>query len=162
MMTSEYSQDTVKHRFGDQAVSVFLLWPLILVAGVSVQALDVEFSTLMWFFGFASAGTFIALAVIAVIGTWPRLMRPDNEGQIMQGGKSFFAAMIMVCLFQITMIPAAYAWTLVANPRLRITSYVVDQTLPSLLGIAIGYSVVIASIGFVVGRLNYKRLLAPR
>ena len=145
-----------------QAVSVFLLWPLILVAGVSVQALDVEFSTLMWFFGFASAGTFIALAVIAVIGTWPRLMRPDNEGQIMQGGKSFFAAMIMVCLFQITMIPAAYAWTLVANPRLRITSYVVDQTLPSLLGIAIGYSVVIASIGFVVGRLNYKRLLAPR
>lgn len=145
-----------------QAIGVFLLWPLLLVAGVGVQALDVKLSTMMWFGGFALAGTFVALAVIAVIGTWPRLMRPDDEGQIMQGGKSFFAAMIMVCLFQITMIPAVYVWTWVANPRHRITSYVVDQSLPSLLGIAIGYAFIVTSIGFAIGGLNYKRLLAPR
>jgi hypothetical protein len=145
-----------------QAVGVFLLWPLLLVAGVGVQTLDVELKTLLWFLGFALAGTVIALAVVAVVGTWPRLMRPDNEGQILQGGKSFFAAMVMVTTFHITMLPAVLMWHDVTNPRTRITSQLVDENLPVLLGIAASYAAVIAIIGFLIGGWNYRRLLAPR
>jgi hypothetical protein len=145
-----------------QAIGVFLLWPLLLVAGIGVQTLGVELKTTLWFLGFALTGTAIALAVVAVVGTWPRLMRPDNEGQILQGGKSFFAAMVMVTTFHITMMPAAVLWSWVTNPRNRITSFLADEWLPWILGIAASYAAVIAIIGFLVGGWNYRRLLAPR
>lgn len=145
-----------------QAIGVFLLWPLVLVASIGVQSLGVEFKTVLWFFGFALTGTFIALAVVAVIGTWPRVMRPDNEGQILQGGKSFVAAMVMVTTFHITMMPAAILWQWITNPRNRVTSYLADEWLPSILGIAVGYAAIITMIGFLIGGWNYRRLLAPR
>jgi hypothetical protein len=134
----------------------------LLVAGIGVQTLGVELKTTLWFLGFALTGTAIALAVVAVVGTWPRLMRPDNEGQILQGGKSFFAAMVMVTTFHITMMPAAVLWSWVTNPRNRITSFLADEWLPWILGIAASYAAVIAIIGFLVGGWNYRRLLAPR
>lgn len=145
-----------------QAIGIFLMWPLLLVAGIGVQTLEVEVETMMWFLGFALSGTVIALAVVAVIGTWPRLMRPDNEGQILQGGKSFLAAMLMVTTFHITMLPAAVMWQYVTTPRNRITEYVVDEHMPYVFATAAGYAAVLAVIGYFLGGFNYRRLLAPR
>ena len=144
-----------------QAIGAFLLWPLILVAGVGVQTLDVELKTMLWFLGFALSGTVIALAVIAAVGTWPRLMRPDTEGQILQGSKSFFAAMIMVTAFHMTMLPAMLLWAEVTGRR-RVTTFMADEHLPWLLGAATAYAAIIAILGLSLGSWNYRRLLAPR
>ena len=119
---------------------------------------------MLWFLGIALAGTLVALEVVAIIGTWPRLMRPDAEGQILQGGKSFIAAMIMVTLFQAALTPAFYLWLQLTRyvQRNHITSYQVDEWLPSLLGAAILYGLLVAALGFWIGGHNYRRLLAPR
>ena len=145
-----------------QAIGVFLLWPLLLVAGAGVQMLAVELSTMLWFLGFALAGTLTALAVVAVVGTWPRLMRPDNEGQILQGGKSFLAAMVMVTAFHITMLPAVVVWSIVSNRRSIIAPDQIAEHLPLALAFAAAYALVIATIGSWLGGWNYRRLLAPR
>lgn len=145
-----------------QAIGAFLLWPLLLVAGAGMQILDVQVSTVMWYFGFALAGTLIALAVVAVVGTWPRLMRPDSEGQILQGGKSFLAAMVMVSVFHMTMVPAIFEWSKVVGRNRFISSELVAEQLPMVLGRAALYATVIAVLGFLIGARNYRRLLAPR
>lgn len=147
-----------------QAIAGFLLWPLLLVCGAGVQMLDVEATTMLWFLGFALSGTLVALGVVAIVGTWPRLMRPDAEGQILQGGKSFLAAMVMVTLFQLTMTPAIIGWrslTIYAQ-RNRVTSGMVHEHLPTLLAIAGGYALLVSLVGFWLGGRNYKKLLAPR
>jgi len=147
-----------------QAIATFLLWPLLLVATVGVQMIDARASEVAWFVGFAVAGTLGALGVVAVIGTWPRLMRPDAEGQIMQGGKSFLAAMVMVTTFQITMIPAILFWSWLTRyvRNHPVTSETVAHYLPTLLAGATGYGLLIALLGTWLGSRNYRTLLAPR
>ena len=147
-----------------QAIGGFLLWPLLLVTGSGIQTLHVESNALLWFIGFATAGTLCALGVVAVVGTWPRLMRPDTEGQILQGGKSFLAAMVMVTLFQLTMMPAVVFWRWLTTyaRTTHVTSGLVAEFMPWALGAAILYGAAIATVGLWIGGLNYRRLLAPR
>ncbi|MCK5943777.1 MAG: hypothetical protein KAI24_17465 [Planctomycetes bacterium] len=147
-----------------QAIAAFLLWPLLLVAVVGVQMLAVDARTIGWFVGFALAGTLAALGVVAVIGTWPRLMRPDAEGQILQGGKSFLAAMVMVTTFQIAMAPAMASWTWLVRDTYRnpLRSDVVADQLPLALAAALAYGAVLALLGTWLGSRNYRALLAPR
>ena len=147
-----------------QAIATFLLWPLLLVATVGVQMIGASAREIAWFAGFALAGTLGALGVVAVIGTWPRLMRPDAEGQIMQGGKSFLAAMVMVTTFQIVMIPAILFWSyLTRYVRQRpVSSDMVADYLPTLLAGAVGYGLLVAALGTWLGGRNYRTLLAPR
>lgn len=147
-----------------QAIATFLMWPLLLVAVAGTQALDVDVYSMLWFLGLALTGTLVALGVVAMVGTWPRLMRPDAEGQILQGGKSFIAAMIMVTMFQCALMPAFYLWLQLTNyvRRNRVTSYQVEEWLPWILGAAVLYGLLVATFGFWVGGRNYRRLLAPR
>jgi len=147
-----------------QAIAAFLMWPLLLVAFVSTQTLGVGVYSISWFVGLALAGTLVALGVVAVIGTWPRLMRPDAEGQILQGGKSFLAAMLMVTTFQCALTPAFYLWFTLTHhvQRNRITSFQVEQWLPWLLGAAVVYGLLVATAGLWIGGRNYRRLLAAR
>jgi hypothetical protein len=147
-----------------QAIATFLLWPLLLVAVVGVQMIGASAREVAWFVGFALAGTLGALGVVAVIGTWPRLMRPDAEGQIMQGGKSFLAAMVMVTTFQVTMIPAILFWSWLTRyvRRHPLPDAQVAEHLPTLLSGAFGYGLLIALTGTWLGSRNYRTLLAPR
>ena len=146
------------------AIATFLMWPLLLVAVVGVQMIGANAREVAWFVGFALAGTLGALGVVAVIGTWPRLMRPDAEGQIMQGGKSFLAAMVMVTTFQITMIPAILFWSWLTRLARynRLDSEQVAEHLPTLLAGAFGYGLLMALLGTWLGSRNYRTLLAPR
>lgn len=147
-----------------QAIAAFLTWPLLLVAVAGSQTLDVSVQGLLWFLGLALGGTLVALGVVAIVGTWPRLMRPDSEGQILQGGKSFLAAMIMVTMFQGALMPAFYLWLQLSNYARRdlVTVEWITEWLPWSLGAAILYGLLVATFGFWVGGRNYRRLLAPR
>ena len=140
------------------------MWPLLLVACAGAYTLDVDLQSMLWFLGVALAGTLVALGVVAVVGTWPRLMRPDAEGQILQGGKSFVAAMVMVTAFQAALMPAFYLWVRVTQhvQSNRITAYQVGTVMPWILGAAILYGLLVGALGLWIGGRNYRRLLAPR
>ncbi|MDO8360115.1 MAG: hypothetical protein Q7T08_08750, partial [Devosia sp.] len=97
-----------------QAVGLFLLWPFVLVGAAGAQMLGASGTTLLVFAGIALPGTLVALGVLAVVGTWPRLMRPDEGGQIAQGGRSFLAAILLVLLFEVAVSPAMVGWILMS------------------------------------------------
>lgn len=147
-----------------QAIAVFLLWPMLLVAAAGMHLLQVRAWTLLWFVGFAFAGTLAALGIVAAVGTSPRLMRPDSDGQILQGGKSFLAAMIMVTAFQATMVPVMFAWQLLTRDlhRRELSFEALQQGAPIALGAAITYGLLVFVLGTWLGGLHYRRLLAPR
>lgn len=148
-----------------QAIAVLLLWPLMLVAVIGSHQLQVATGTMLWFVAFALAGTVLALGVVATVGTWPRLMRPDAEGQILQGGRSFLAAMVMVLLFQLTLMPAMMAWSLLVL-RAQQTGVLnfaqVESLLPWALAAAATYALLIGLAGVLLGTRHYRRLLSPR
>ncbi len=93
-----------------EAVAVFLLWPLVLVGAAGVHLFGAGATALLGFVGLALGGTLAALGVLAIVGTSPRLMRPDDSGQVAQGGRSFVAALLLVLLFQLALAPAMFAW----------------------------------------------------
>lgn len=147
-----------------QAVALFLLWPLLLVAAAGSHLLDASPTTLLLFVALALAGTMAALGVLAMVGTWPRLMRPDDGGQIVQSGRSFLAAMVLVVGFEVAVSPAVFGWWqltgwLMQRPRigaelLPYAGWVVAAAW--LFGLAVG------GLGLLVGAWNYARLLRPR
>ncbi|MCB9876913.1 MAG: hypothetical protein H6835_04840 [Planctomycetes bacterium] len=144
-----------------QAIAVFLLWPLLLVILAGVKLLDADLLAVSRFVGVAIGGTLAALGVIAVVGTWPRLMRPDRDGQILQGGKTFLAAMVMVTLFEVTLAPAAIAWWWLGDHPHSFTSAELAQLWPHIVGLAIGYGALVGLAGLWLGGRNYRRLLQP-
>ena len=118
-----------------------------------------------WFVVIALAGTAAALGVLAIVGTWPRLMRPDAEGQIMQGGKTFLAAMVLVTIFELVVAPAMFAWLWLshfAEQQRGLTLEVARQHAPWVLAAALAYGGLIATLGIWLGGRNYRRLLTPR
>lgn len=146
------------------AVAVFLSWPLVLVAAAGMQLLDADLLTIACFGGTALGGTAVALGVLAVVGTWPRLMRPDAEGQILQGGRSFLAAMVLVTLFEVAVSPAVLGFLWLRDHAQR-DGLAADEALafaPWVVGAALGYGALIAAAGVWLGGRNYRRLLRPR
>ena len=151
------------------AIATFLLWPLLLVAACNAQILDAQAHTVARFVAIALGGTLAALGVLAVVGTWPRLMRPDVDGQILQGGKSFLAAMVLVTAFELAMAPGAFAWSrLVDHARHlhevdgTLTPVTISAWAPWVVAAALGYGALIGAIGLWLGGRNYRRLLAPQ
>jgi len=146
-----------------QAVFVLLLWPLLLVAVAGVLVLDVEPRTLLAFAGIALGGTLVAVGVLAVVGTWPRLMRPD-DGHVAQGGRGFLAALLLVGAFELAAAPGVAAW-LWLNAQTRHRLLTVDVALawtPWVVAAAVVYGAVVASLGAWLGARNFRRLLRPR
>ena len=110
--------------------------------------------------GVALAGTLAALGVLAIVGTWPRLMRPDEGGQIVQGGRSFLAAMVLVLLFELVLSPTWPAWQwLAANVR---TEADVRGAGPWIVAAAWVWGVVVAAVGVAIGARNFRRLSTAR
>jgi hypothetical protein len=147
-----------------QAVALFLLWPLLLVAAAGSHLLGASPTTLGLFVALALAGTAAALGVLAVVGTWPRLMRPDDGGQIVQGGRSFLAAMLLVVAFETVLSPAVFGWWYLTGwlmQRPRVGAELLPYA-PWVVGAAWVFGLAIGGLGFVVGTRNYRRLLQPR
>lgn len=147
------------------AVFLFLLWPLLLIATAGVTLLAVEANTLLVFLGIAIGGTFAALGVLAVVGTLPLLMRPDSGGQIQQGGRSFFAALLLVLGFELTVAPAMFGWLYVTHHARDL-----DQGLPLATALqwapwlvlaALGYGALCLLFGGWIASRNYRKLLSP-
>ncbi len=146
------------------AIFVFLLWPLLLVAFAGAAMLGASRAALLVFGAIALGGTFAALGVLATVGTWPRLMRPDDGGQAVQGGKSFLAAMVLVLVYYLALLPALVAWVWLGQ-------HTRDRTLrpgaaraaaPWVAGGACAYGLLVLALGLLVGTRNFRRLLAPR
>ncbi len=146
------------------AIAVFLLWPLVLVGAAGVHLLEANATTLVTFVGVAIGGTLAALGVLAIVGTSPRLMRPDDGGQIMQGGRSFIAAMLLVMTFELVMSPAVYCWWKLSElaQEYGLRSEVAHDWAPWVVGAAIGFGACIGLLGLWLGGRNYRRLLAAR
>jgi hypothetical protein len=148
------------------AIAALLLWPLVLVAGAGVHLLEANRATLIAFLGMGSGGTLAALGVMAVVGTWPRLMRPDDGGQILQGGRTFLAATVLVLLFEVAVSPAVVGWWwLCDQARRSMTGLRLETALawaPAVVAGAVLGGAAIAGLGTWIGARNYRRLLAPR
>lgn len=144
------------------AIFVFLLWPMLLVAAAGAVLFAIEGPVLLTFLGTAVGGTLAALGVLAVIGTLPLLMRPDDGGHVAQGGRSFLAALVLVVAFQLTMAPGALAWSLVVVPNSEHRNGAPWQYAPWVVGAAVGYGLLVAAVGSVIGARNFRRLLQPR
>jgi hypothetical protein len=147
-----------------QAIALFLMWPLLLVGAAGSQLLGASPLTLLLFTGIALAGTASALGVLSIIGTSPRLMRPDDGGQIVQGGRSFLAAMLLVILFELASAPAVQGWWWLTE-RLRRQPMRSDELLPYapwVVGLAWLLGLTVAGIGIGIGARNYARLSRAR
>lgn len=144
------------------AIGAFLLWPMLLVAAAGAMVFAIDGPVLLTFLGTALGGTLAALGVLAVIGTLPLLMRPDDSGHVVQGGRSFLAALVLVVAFQLTMLPGALAWSLVVVPNSEHRNGPPWQFAPWLVAAAIGYGALVAGLGGWIGARNFRRLLQPR
>ncbi|MCA8974386.1 MAG: hypothetical protein KDC98_06670 [Planctomycetes bacterium] len=147
-----------------EAVGILLLWPLLLVAAVSSHATGASPRTLMLFGALALPGILIALGALALIGTTPWLVRPDEGRQLAQGGRNFFASLLLITVFELLMSPAFYLWMELSSwahdndlsPELvqRWTPWVIAGTW--LAGLAV------FGLGLAIGGRNFRRLTTPR
>ncbi|MCU0865616.1 MAG: hypothetical protein MUC36_17670 [Planctomycetes bacterium] len=147
-----------------QAVFVFLCWPLLLVTGFGAWLLGADGSVLLTFVGIGLGGNCTALGVLAVVGTWPRLMQPDQGGQVLQGGRSFLAALLLVAGFELACAPVVIAWWR-WHPELLVwrpdPAELGDAAL-LVVGAAMLYGSITATLGNWIGTANVRRLLRPR
>lgn len=146
------------------AIFVFLLWPLLLVGLAGALTLDAGPAALLAFTGIALGGTLTALGVLAAVGTWPRLMQPDDGGQAAQSGRSFLGALLLVVGFELAAAPAVFGWLWLQElaQHRPLSADVVWQWAPQVVAAAGGYGLLIAALGILVGTANYRRLLRPR
>ena len=147
-----------------QAVFVFLLWPLLLVLVAGAWLLGAGRAALVATAGTALGGTFGAIGVLAVIGTLPPLVRPDDGGQVQQGGKNFLGAILLVLGFEAVAAPAMFGWLwLVDHARHSpVRAADVAAWTPWLVGAALLYGLTLASVGTWAGTRNIARMLRPR
>ncbi|MBM4061655.1 MAG: hypothetical protein FJ265_11255 [Planctomycetes bacterium] len=147
-----------------QAVALFLLWPLVVVGAAGSQMLGAGPAAVGLFAAVALAGTVAALGVLAAVGTWPRLMRPDDAGQIVQGGRSFLAALVLVVAFELVAAPVYFGWPLLVDaPQQRLAGGAGPASLHGWAVPAIWlFALLAGASGFGLGVRNYGRLLRAR
>lgn len=146
-----------------EAVLAFLLWPLLLVAAAGAHLFGASLVAVASFVGLALGGTLAALGVLAMVGTSPRLMRPDDGGHIVQGGRSFLAALLLVVLFQLAMSPAMFGWLHVLDHLRghRLRTETLHAWAPWVVGAALLHGLLVGGIGVALGVRNYRKLTAP-
>lgn len=143
-----------------EAVGLFLLWPLLLVAAIGGRALGADAVTLLQFVALALPGTAVALGVLAFVGTLPWLVRPDDTGHIAQGGRSFFASLLLIALFEFVMAPGVVAWVWLADwsRRNTLTLDLCDAYTPHVIAGAWAFALLVGGLGLALGIANFRRL----
>lgn len=147
------------------AVFVFLLWPLLLVAVAGAHQFEADGPVLAVFLGIALGGTLAALGVLAAVGTWPVLLRPDDNGQIQAGGRNLLGAIALVVTFHLVVaLPGMLAWDWLLARALRRgpTRGEVLAAAPWVVAAALLLGALVAAAGLWIGARNYRWLLRPR
>jgi hypothetical protein len=146
-----------------QAVFVFLLWPLLLVAVTGARS-QTDHLTLVAFVGAGLGGNLAAIGVLAAVGTWPRLMRPDHGGQVLQGGRSFLAALLLVVTFELACAPVVVGWWWCHREleSWRPDGHELQAAAAAVVAAALVYGSLLATIGNWIGTRNCRRLLLPQ
>lgn len=147
-----------------EAVGLLLLWPLLLVAAVSGHGLGASPGTIAAFLAIAVPGTLIALGVLAIVGTLPWLVRPEDGGAVAQGGRGFFASLLLIFAFELAVSPGVFGWLWLSawareNP---LTQTDVREWTPAVIGVSWGLGLAILGLGIAIGARNYRRLSEPR
>jgi hypothetical protein len=146
------------------AIGVMLLWPVTLVGAAGVVVLEARPLVVAAYAAAALGGTGVALGVLAVVGTLPMLVRPDDRGGATPGGRNLFGALLLVLGLQLAMAPAALAWRVVelrANQR-GLGAAEAWEAAPAVLAAVLGYGLLALALGAAIGRWNFARLLRPR
>jgi len=143
-----------------EAVALLLLWPLTLVGAIGSGQFGARATVTLTLVGPALGGTLAALGVLAIVGTSPRLMHPEDSGQIVQGGRTFVAAIVLVGLFYFVMSPAVPAWIWIER-NVRSTADL-QAAAPWIVAGAFGLGGAVALLGITIGARNFRKLAAPR
>lgn len=146
------------------AVSALLLWPLLLVGAVGALLLGPQPAVLAAYAIAALGGTGVALGLLTIVGTLPWLVRPDAQGQAMQGGRNLVGALALVVGMQLALMPALLAWRELADHALLFGLEADEawQAAPWVLAAALAYGASWLLLGWEIGRRNFARLLQPR
>lgn len=149
-----------------QAIALLLLWPVLAVALAGASVLQASGTALILFVLLGLIGNFLALGVVAVVGTLPRVIRTDRGGQIEQGSRSLLAALLLIVGFDVVaMMPGYLAWMQLVywgQQGQMLTDGEVLAVAPWVVLAALAYSLVIGSAGIWLGGRNFARLLRPR
>ena len=149
-----------------QCIGLLMLWPIAIAAWAGTQWLDAGWSAMAPFFALAAAGTVLALSIVAVIGTWPWLVRPEADGRLTQGSRGLVGSLTLVFSFYVAVSPALVAWVWLLDRFRNVPTHEVRESLsaawPSLMLVAFGFAGLAFAIATPLARRNYARLLAPR
>lgn len=90
-------------------------------------------------------------------------MRPDDGGHIVQGGRNFLAALLLVALFQLAMSPAMFGWTTWSTTcGSSPAAETVQEWAPWVIGAAWLHGLLIGGIGIAIGVRNFRKLTRPQ
>lgn len=145
------------------ATGILLVWPLLLVGVFGGRALGTDAVSLLQFVGIAVPGTLVALGVLAVVGTLPWLVRPDDAAQTAQGGRNFFASLLLILFFELVMAPGVVAWLWLAEwaQHDRLTIELCDAYAPHVIAIAWAFGLTVFALGLLIGARNFRKLTRP-
>lgn len=149
-----------------QSIAVLMAWPLLVSLWAGVQWLDAGTAACLPFVFLACAGSMVALSIVAVIGTWPWLVRPEIDGRLTQGSRGLVGSLVLVFSFYFAVSPAFVGWVWLLqrfhlHPIHEVRAAMAELWLPIVL-MAFGFGGVLLSIAVPLSRRHYARLLAPR
>ena len=149
-----------------QSIGILMLWPVAVAAWAGAQWLDAGAAAIWPFLAIAAAGTCVALAVVAVVGTWPWLVRQEPDGRLTQGSRGIVGSLTLVFSFYVAVSPGFVAWVWALDRFQGVPVHeareAIRAALPSLLLCAAGIAAVALAIAVPLARRNYARLLAAR
>ncbi|MGE3174986.1 MAG: hypothetical protein AB7O97_20325 [Planctomycetota bacterium] len=149
-----------------QVIGALLLWPLLVAGWAGAQWLGAGSAALLRFAPLALAGSLVALAVVAAVGTWPWLVRAEVDGRLNQGSRGLVGSLVLVFAFYFALAPGLVAWMLLlghtSGHSAAATAAMVDELWPSIVLGALGFGGVLLAAAVGLSARNYRRLLRPR
>jgi hypothetical protein len=112
------------------------------------------------FLGCALLGNLIAIGVLAFVGSLPWLVRPDVSGRPGHGARPLLGALLLVILFELTLVPAWLTWSwlqgMLSHDPTRLGEAAWNMLLTCLLT-----ALPVFIMGTWLGSRNFARLLRP-
>lgn len=149
-----------------QSIGLLMLWPVVVAAWAGSWWLQAGASSILPFLGFAAAGTIVALAIVAIVGTWPWLVRQEGDGRLTQGARGIVGSLTLVFSFYVAVAPGFVAWVWILDRFENVPDHearaALASLLPPMLLAAFGFAGLLFAIATPLARRNYARLLAAR